>query len=163
MSAILISVSVINLCNSSNNISVGKVQTLMRRRHWMLWKTVLSLVTRSMCVCTLRKALVALSDHVDYIGWERKLQPLKKSHLRPMGDFTGQSQGTAIMSWIWLTYGISDDDSEGLQDLLRVEWCKARARRDRWVEEMQLLLQEMQWILLFLNWQAHQWDEHTSA
>ncbi|KAG2094383.1 uncharacterized protein F5147DRAFT_747814 [Suillus discolor] len=112
------------------------------------------------CAC---KALVALSDHVDHIGWERKLQPLKKSHLRPIRDFTGQSQGTAIMSWIWLTYGMSDDDSEGLQDSLRIEWCKARARRDRWGEEIQLLLEEMQHILLFLDWQARQWDERTGA
>lgn len=112
------------------------------------------------CAC---KALIALSDHVDHIGWEQKLQSLKKSHLRPMGDFTGQSQGTAIMSWIWLTYRMLDDDSEGLQDLLRIEWCKARARCDRWGEEIQLLLEEMQRILLFLDWQARQWDERTGA
>ncbi|KAG2105020.1 uncharacterized protein F5147DRAFT_775339 [Suillus discolor] len=99
----------------------------------------------------------------DACNRERKLQPLKKSHLWPMGDFTGQSQGTAIMSWIWLTYGMSDDDSEGLQDSLHIEWCKARARRDRWGEEIQLLLEEMQRILLFLDWQARQWDERTGA
>ncbi|KAG2109753.1 hypothetical protein DEU56DRAFT_920292 [Suillus clintonianus] len=110
-----------------------------------------------------RKALVALSEHVDHVVWERKLQPLKKSHLQPMGDLTGQSQGTAIMSWLWLTYGLADDDSEGLQDSLRIEWCKARAHRDRWVEEMQLLLEEMQRILLFLDWQARQWDERAGA
>ncbi|KAG2056724.1 hypothetical protein BDR06DRAFT_981166 [Suillus hirtellus] len=120
------------------------------------------IISHTKYVCA-HKALVPLSDHVDHIGWEQKLQPLKKSHLRPMGDFTGQSQGTAIMSWIWLMYGMSDDDSEGLQDSLRIEWCKARAHRDRWGEEIQLLLEEMQHILLFLDWQAHQWDERTGA
>ncbi|KAG2066882.1 hypothetical protein BDR04DRAFT_1028956 [Suillus decipiens] len=112
------------------------------------------------CAC---KALVALSDYINHIGWKQKLQPLKKSHLQPMGDFTGQSQGTAIMSWIWLTHRISDDDSKGLQDLLRIEWCKVRACHDRWGEEILLLLEEMQCILLFLDWQAHQWDKHTGA
>ncbi|KAG1881536.1 hypothetical protein C8R48DRAFT_783640 [Suillus tomentosus] len=80
-------------------------------------------------------ALVSLSCHMDCAGWEQKLQPLKKAHLRPMGDFGGQTQGTAIMSWIWLTHGISTDDNEGLQDSLHVEWCKARARHNRWCKQ----------------------------
>ncbi|KAG1764616.1 hypothetical protein EDD22DRAFT_951547 [Suillus occidentalis] len=81
------------------------------------------------------KALLSLARHLDHTGWEHKLQPLKKTHLRPIGDFGQQTQGTAIMSWIWLTHGISSDDSEGLQDSLRVEWCKAQARHNRWLEE----------------------------
>lgn len=62
------------------------------------------------------EALLSLARHLDRTGWEHKLQPLKKTHLRPIGDFGQQTQGTAIMSWIWLTHGISSDDSEGLQD-----------------------------------------------
>ncbi|KAG2344958.1 hypothetical protein BDR05DRAFT_142180 [Suillus weaverae] len=61
-----------------------------------------------------REALLSLARHLDRIGWEHKLQPLKKTHLRPIGDFGQQTQGTAILSWIWLTHGISSDDSEGL-------------------------------------------------
>ncbi|KAG1737598.1 hypothetical protein EDD22DRAFT_852172 [Suillus occidentalis] len=64
-----------------------------------------------------REALVSLACHLDRIGWEHKLQPLKKAHLRPIGDFGQQTQGTAIMSWIWLTQGISSDDTEGMQEL----------------------------------------------
>ncbi|KAG1727375.1 uncharacterized protein EDB91DRAFT_1086447 [Suillus paluster] len=92
-----------------------------------------------------REALISLAHHLDRIGWEHKLQPLKKAHLRPIGDFGQQTQGTTIMSWIWLTQGISSDDTEGMQELvaLRVEWCKARARHNRWSEEIQLLLEEM--------------------
>ncbi|KAG2353833.1 hypothetical protein BDR07DRAFT_1454358 [Suillus spraguei] len=97
-------------------------------------------------------ALVCLSRHVDHVGWDRGLQPLKKKDLRPIGDLGGQTLGTAIMPWIWLTHGISLHDSEGLQDTLRVEWCKARARHNRWQEEIQLLLVEMQ----------AQWDERAT-
>ncbi|KAG1823881.1 uncharacterized protein BJ212DRAFT_1476730 [Suillus subaureus] len=78
------------------------------------------MISHAKYVCA-RKALMVLSDHVDHVSWDQKLQPLKKSHLRPMGDFTRQLQGTAIMSWIWLTYGLSEDDSEGLQDSLHIE------------------------------------------
>lgn len=63
-----------------------------------------------------RKALVALSNHLNYVGWERNVQPLTRSDLRPMGDFAGQTQGTVIMSWIWLTHGVSENDTESLQD-----------------------------------------------
>ncbi|KAG2137098.1 uncharacterized protein EDB93DRAFT_1242270 [Suillus bovinus] len=107
-------------------------------------------------------ALVCLSRHVDHVGWDRGLQPLKKTDLRPIGDLGGQTLGTAIMPWIWLTHGISSHDSEGLQDTLRIEWCKARARHNRWQEEIQLLLVEMQRVLAFLAWEARQWDERAT-
>ncbi|KAG2144653.1 uncharacterized protein EDB93DRAFT_1241226 [Suillus bovinus] len=108
------------------------------------------------------KALVSLARHLNRVGWEQKLQPLKKAHLRPMGDFGALTQGTDIMSWIWLTHGISADNNEGLQDSLRMEWCKARARHNRWSEEILLLLEEMERVLRFLDWQAAQWDSLAS-
>ncbi|KAG1760000.1 hypothetical protein EDD22DRAFT_980836 [Suillus occidentalis] len=108
------------------------------------------------CACS---ALVCLSRHLDRVGWDHKLQVLKKSNLRPIGDLGGQTQGTAIMSWIWLTHGISLHDSKGLQDSLRVEWCKTRARHTRWLEEIQLLLVEMRCVLAFFAWEAKCWDE----
>ncbi|KAG1844382.1 hypothetical protein F4604DRAFT_1596194 [Suillus subluteus] len=106
-----------------------------------------------------RSALVCLSRHLDRVRWDHKLQVLKKSDLRPIGDLGGQTQGTAIMSWIWLTHGISLHHSEGLQDSLRVEWCKTRARHTRWLEEIQLLLVEMRRVLAFFAWEAKCWDE----
>ncbi|KAG2120428.1 uncharacterized protein F5147DRAFT_741483 [Suillus discolor] len=109
--------------------------------------------------CCAHKALLALSTHIDHIGWQRRFQPLKKSDLRPMGDFGGQTQGTTIMSWIWLMHGVSADDSAGLQDSLHVEWCKARARHNRWHEEIQLLMEEMRRVLAFLKWYIQWWEE----
>ncbi|KAG2058703.1 hypothetical protein BDR06DRAFT_980165 [Suillus hirtellus] len=95
------------------------------------------------------EALLSLAPHLEQIGWEHKLQPLKKMHLRPIRDLGQQTQGTVIMSWIWLTHGISSDDSKGLQDSLHVEW---------WLEEVQLLLEEMRHVLAFLNWQGDSWE-----
>ncbi|KAG2047143.1 hypothetical protein BDR06DRAFT_976975 [Suillus hirtellus] len=76
------------------------------------------------------EALLSLAPHLERIGWEHKLQPLKKTHLRPIGDLGQQTQGTVIMLWIWLTHGISSGDSKGLQDSLHIKWCKARG--DSW-------------------------------
>ncbi|KAG1855591.1 hypothetical protein F4604DRAFT_1883229 [Suillus subluteus] len=109
--------------------------------------------------CHTHKALLALSTHIDHIGWQQSFQPLKKSDLRPMGDFGGQTQGTAIMSWIWLTHGVSVDDCAGLQDSLHIEWCKARACHNRWHEEIWLLMEEMQHVLAFLKWHIQWWEE----
>lgn len=40
---------------------------------------------------------------------------------------------------------------------LRLEWCKARARAARWVEEVELLQEEMRRVVCFLRWHAGSW------
>lgn len=42
--------------------------------------------------------------------------------------------------------------------MLRIEWCKSRARARRWSEEVELLLEEMRRVCSFLDWQAGWWD-----
>jgi hypothetical protein len=37
---------------------------------------------------------------------------------------------------------------------VRLEWCKARAHKHRLSEEVELLLEEMRHVLVFLKWQA---------
>lgn len=41
--------------------------------------------------------------------------------------------------------------------MLRIEWCKARARADRWGEECELVKEEMRRVLQFHDWQKNQW------
>ncbi|KAG5222594.1 CxC2 domain-containing protein [Salix suchowensis] len=41
---------------------------------------------------------------------------------------------------------------------LRVEWVKARARADRWQEEVLLLEEEMRRAIAFCKWKAEYWD-----
>ncbi|KAJ7606393.1 hypothetical protein DFH06DRAFT_936954, partial [Mycena polygramma] len=40
---------------------------------------------------------------------------------------------------------------------VRVEWSKARARRDRWVEEVALLREESKRVLRYLRWVQTEW------
>ncbi|KAG2737192.1 hypothetical protein P692DRAFT_20705909, partial [Suillus brevipes Sb2] len=42
---------------------------------------------------------------------------------------------------------------------VRLEWCKARARAYQWLEEVELLLEEMRQVLAFLRWQGSWWKE----
>ncbi|KAI0027939.1 hypothetical protein K488DRAFT_60023 [Vararia minispora EC-137] len=46
---------------------------------------------------------------------------------------------------------------------LRLEWFKARAHACRHHEEVALLLQEMDQILTFCNWEASQWRQRADA
>ncbi|KAG1744218.1 hypothetical protein EDB19DRAFT_1632871, partial [Suillus lakei] len=39
-----------------------------------------------------------------------------------------------------------------------IEWCKACAHHHRWVEEIQLLLEEMHHVLAFLAWHVVWWQ-----
>ncbi|KAK7027809.1 CxC2 domain-containing protein [Favolaschia claudopus] len=63
------------------------------------------------------------------------------------------------MSWIWTSGGGPGQDEKELRDAVRIEWSKAKARRDRWVEEVQLLREEMRRVLRFLAWRAGWWEE----
>lgn len=46
---------------------------------------------------------------------------------------------------------------------LRCEWAKSKARADRWDEEVQLVIEEMQRVLAFLEWKASWWDRQGKA
>lgn len=45
---------------------------------------------------------------------------------------------------------------------LRIEWCKSRARADRWYEEVQLLLEEMRRVCKFFESREAQWTKLTA-
>ncbi|KAJ7813185.1 hypothetical protein B0H13DRAFT_2469210, partial [Mycena leptocephala] len=66
-------------------------------------------------------------------------------------------------SWIWTSDGGPEADEEGLHDSVRVEWSKAKARKDRWVEEVMLLREEMKRVMRFLRWKAIWWETQRSV
>ncbi|KAG0692187.1 hypothetical protein DFH29DRAFT_985899 [Suillus ampliporus] len=108
---------------------------------------------------TARDALLNLAARLGKTDdWERSLKPLDKQRdAVPLKHDDGRTVGQQSISWIWKTSGFNSNEL-GLQDSLRVEWCKARARAHRWEEEVQLLQEEMRHIIAFLDWQAGWWD-----
>ncbi|KAK0477519.1 hypothetical protein EDD18DRAFT_1114666 [Armillaria luteobubalina] len=63
------------------------------------------------------------------------------------------------LSWIWLIAGAVDNSTpEGLQDALRIEWCKLQARMQRWDEECCLLHEEMQRVLRSHEYNIKLWS-----
>ncbi|KAJ7863700.1 hypothetical protein B0H13DRAFT_2354000 [Mycena leptocephala] len=63
-----------------------------------------------------------------------------------------------LLSWIWSAAGALDDDEKGLHESLRVEWSRAKARKQRWEEEVLILREEMRRVLRYLEWQSGWWS-----
>ncbi|KAJ7175314.1 hypothetical protein C8R46DRAFT_1213798 [Mycena filopes] len=63
-----------------------------------------------------------------------------------------------VMSWIWAARGALDPGEKNLHESLQVEWAKAKARKNRWDEEVNLLREEMRRLLRYLRWEESEWD-----
>nr|GAT53386.1 predicted protein [Mycena chlorophos] len=65
----------------------------------------------------------------------------------------------AKVSWIWsVSVPQEEGEAQGLHDLVRVQWSKALARRDRWTEEVRLLREEMKRVLRSVHSVQAQWQ-----
>ncbi|KAF5313625.1 hypothetical protein D9611_010064 [Ephemerocybe angulata] len=117
------------------------------------------------------KALTVLrGDEADENGneeqWQVDLQKLRPSDIRGLSEgIFGDSEGTRAISWIWKSRSStatsrSEEDIEGdtqLQDALRIEFLKSRARANRWAEEVLLLEEEMRRTIAFFKHKADWW------
>ncbi|KAG1880024.1 hypothetical protein F4604DRAFT_1679157 [Suillus subluteus] len=111
-------------------------------------------------------ALVVLSDVLQEHSWGNDLPKLEAEHVHGMSDgHTGQSEGNQTLSWIWKAHGVTTGDSEGetiLADALCMEWCKSQACAYRWMEEVELLQEEMRRVCAFFDWYAAWWKDQAS-
>ncbi|KAG2358779.1 hypothetical protein BDR07DRAFT_1452576 [Suillus spraguei] len=81
---------------------------------------------------------------------------LSDDDVKPLIDpFATQGEGRRRLTWIWMM--------DGYLLGVRVEWCKSRARALCWAEEVDLLQEEMCWVLQFFNWQANWWEGQGAA
>ena len=109
-------------------------------------------------------------------NWQQSLRVLADDDIHSLSDgLMGDSEGRHIVSWIWRTHGMCMEDDAASDEgkcftflcyeqiftvlvALRIEWCRSQARASRWIEEVELLQEEMHCILAFLTWQG-QWRE----
>ena len=90
--------------------------------------------------------------------------PGKEANEQGLGD------GSYTFSWIWLsnpqTHDTSGSDAscvggvasdEEVNDVMRVQWATSYARMERWVEELELLQEEMHRVVMFLEWKSENW------
>ncbi|KAF8065144.1 hypothetical protein FPV67DRAFT_1671429 [Lyophyllum atratum] len=101
-----------------------------------------------------RKALGSLAFALEKLGWETLFPVLLDGDIRALDEAQASaymrptdarpSKGRTTISWIWMKIGdLEQRQDECLRDDLRIEWCKSKARADRWREEVLLLREEM--------------------
>ncbi|KAJ8701131.1 hypothetical protein PTI98_002092 [Pleurotus ostreatus] len=113
-----------------------------------------------------RAALLMLSPALGKSDWQSILRPLLDSDIRGLkdGEDASSSEGRRTLSWIWMAQRTNDAEmTEGMNEALRIEWCKARARAQRWQEECMLLTEEMRRVVQFHTWQAKVWEDRATA
>ncbi|KAJ7814657.1 hypothetical protein B0H13DRAFT_1664617 [Mycena leptocephala] len=60
-------------------------------------------------------------------------------------------------SWILLMLLSEEDAETGMMEALQIEWARTQARAWRWMEEVDLLEEEMRRVLEFLKWRVGWW------
>ncbi|KAF9496443.1 hypothetical protein BDN71DRAFT_1482196 [Pleurotus eryngii] len=99
-------------------------------------------------------------------GWELVLRPLADADIRGLrdGEDAASSEGWWTLSWIWATERTNGAElNEGMNEALRIEWCKMRAQAQCWQEECILLSEEMRRVIQFHCWQAKEWETRALA
>ncbi|KAJ7180030.1 hypothetical protein C8R43DRAFT_871280 [Mycena crocata] len=109
----------------------------------------------------------ALADEDLILDEERENDARARKKLGNIGSgkSTAKRQGPAIsskekrMSWIWTAGGGPGKATRCMIVTIRVEWSKAKARKERWEEEVALLEEEMRRVLRYLRWRALWWEK----
>ena len=109
--------------------------------------------------------------------WRETYLELKDSDNRGPGKEADEGKlgdGSYFRSWIWLPSPRALDTADGeageegaseedVNELLRVEWTTSFARLERWVEEVELLQEEMRRVVMFLEWKSRDWLAKVNA
>ncbi|KAF8215390.1 hypothetical protein K438DRAFT_1955372 [Mycena galopus ATCC 62051] len=111
--------------------------------------------------------------------WEQTLQELKQEDIRGMSERALNNEEKEENRKARLLAGLSEEAAGedlneygehveltvlfNLETHIRLEWTKARARADRWREELILLEEEMCRVLEFCAWKARWWEERVTT
>ncbi|KAH7917878.1 hypothetical protein BV22DRAFT_1025551, partial [Leucogyrophana mollusca] len=91
--------------------------------------------------------------------WTAILKVLQEDDVKgPHRNEDDPGEGTRELTWIWLVPRTEHTGDNEVNEGLRVEWAKSRARAQRWKEESQLLVEEMRRVLCFFHWKAGWWN-----
>ncbi|KAK7692299.1 hypothetical protein QCA50_003924 [Cerrena zonata] len=111
---------------------------------------------------TARKAMVLLGASSTMLS---NYQVLLKEDLvssTAVADPNARGQSRNKLSWIWRTTSHADNPVF-LDEMLRVNWLRAKSRRDRWKEEKVLLRSEMSWTEQYFTYNMNLWIERSKG
>ncbi|KAF7352102.1 CxC2 domain-containing protein [Mycena venus] len=134
-----------------------------------------------------RHAMLKLMGHGE---WEKEFQVLEDSDVRALNDRSlreeeqaqdehlgalgvaaglpamgavATGEGHRTLSWIWYSVSTTAEGDAKLHEALRVEWCKAYSRANRWREEAVLVEEEMRRTVEFGRFAERRWRERAGA
>ncbi|KAL1711275.1 hypothetical protein EV715DRAFT_268679, partial [Schizophyllum commune] len=98
------------------------------------------------------------------IATSRKTDGADTRHGREVAAVRRADSRRNLTSWIWTCLGgpVQDEEAQ-VHDAVRIEWAKARARSERWQEEVMLLEEEMQRVLRYLAWSGQEWAQRAET
>ncbi|KAI5999723.1 hypothetical protein EDC04DRAFT_2612161 [Pisolithus marmoratus] len=112
----------------------------------------------------IQKVVARVNKHVR--SYQRKYQEILPEDLVVSKEVTEENrfgQGTSKLAWFWVIDGEKSQlnvEAGGLmEEFYRINWLKARARRDRWKEEVSLVRHEMLWTGLWFEYHKKMWEQ----
>ncbi|KAJ7318568.1 hypothetical protein DFH08DRAFT_1036369 [Mycena albidolilacea] len=72
-------------------------------------------------------------------------------------------EGRRTLLWIWYSARPEEPTEAELVEALRVEWCKAYARMQRWQEDVVLVEEEMRRTIEYGYWSAREWERRADG
>jgi hypothetical protein len=120
-----------------------------------------------------RSALQRLAIDQEYL---RTLHPITDDDLKVAGDLTDErrfGQRSDALPWFWRIGDAVEMNGPRMEECMscgswcsytpnalsvyRVSWLRAKARFDRWSEELNLIGYEMRWTVNWFRWKEKQW------
>ncbi|KAG2361663.1 hypothetical protein BDR07DRAFT_1171596, partial [Suillus spraguei] len=153
----------INLCNKAilfrTTVRQAKSQAL-KTRAWSQVTSVQQAVSLHASIYTkTRKQMIQLEPGPDQL---QKYKPLLCEQLKistAVGNPNAQGQRNESLAWFWsVEVDMEGPENSWNEEFYRVHWLRAKALRDRWMEEISLVQSEMMdWMCNFFLWKATQW------
>ncbi|KAI5981079.1 hypothetical protein EDD15DRAFT_2197779 [Pisolithus albus] len=107
-----------------------------------------------------RLAMISLGADSDILD---RYQELQKSHLSATAAaFTqgAHDHRDSHLPWFWTMDIPKDTDSKSwLSEFYRIHWLCAKAAKDHWEEENELVTSEFVWVVNFFQYRAKRWNK----
>jgi len=158
--------------------SSASVQTDMRAKNDI--KRFILKINRDVCSYHRAwEAIISLGASDDLLRKYQEVSPGDLSIDKEVTEENRFGQGSDVLPWFWQVGGVDmgsrgdwtqeckwcdscwrcDSQSNHISKVFRVSWLKAKARYDRWNEELQMVEGEMLWTTLWFKHQERKWEK----
>ncbi|KAI6132442.1 hypothetical protein EDD16DRAFT_1699581 [Pisolithus croceorrhizus] len=110
-----------------------------------------------------RQAILRLDPSVEMAEKYQEILPDDLAVSKEVTEENRFGQGTSKLAWFWMMEGeqsqLSLQGGGLMEEFYRINWLKARVRRDRWKEEVSLVRHEMLWTCLWFEYHKDMWEK----